>query len=98
MDFLCSFEEGVCPTRSGFLACAAEENLRFKVGDTAEAKGPGGWMPATVIKLWDEGNPYRIKVQPPQGKPFQVWAPLDDSRFIRVPGTGKGKGTGTGGY
>ena len=66
--------------------------------------------PAKVTKLWDEGNPYRLKlVQDGAGKgkgkrkPMQVWAPMDDNRFIRAPfdeqahqGKGKSKGEGKG--
>lgn len=72
--------------RSGFLACAAEENLRFKVGDAAEAKGACGWRPATVTKLWDEGYPYRLEVRDGDGESVEVWAPEDDDKFIRAPG------------
>mmetsp|Transcript_51198 Transcript_51198/g.111564 ORF Transcript_51198/g.111564 Transcript_51198/m.111564 type:complete len:456 (+) Transcript_51198:49-1416(+) len=72
--------------RSGFLACAAEENLRFKVGDAVEARGACGWRPGTVTKLWDEGYPYRLEVRDGDGEPFEVWAQMDDDRFIRAPG------------
>lgn len=42
-----------------FLLCAAEENLRFKVGDQVQAQ-VGGWKNATIIKTWDDGNCYRL--------------------------------------
>jgi len=68
--------------REEFLQCAAEEPLRFQVGDKVVARGPGGWKPATVLKQWDEGNPYRLEIQ--DGKrTYQVWAPMDDSRFCK---------------
>lgn len=68
--------------REGFLQCKAEENLRFSVGDPVEARSSGGWKPAKVIKLWDEGNPYRLNVQ--DGKRnYDVWGPLDDDMFVR---------------
>lgn len=47
----------------GFHNCKAEENLRFKVGDKVRARVDGGYQNATVIKLWDEGNPYRIRLE-----------------------------------
>jgi len=67
-----------------FLQCKAEENLRFKVGDAVEARGPGGWKPAKVVKIWNEGNPYRLQVQDGK-KSYDVWAPLDEDTFIRPP-------------
>ena len=50
-----------------------KQPLRFKVGDRVEAKmawhrGGGkyaqddGYSPGTIIKLWDEGRPYRINL------------------------------------
>jgi len=65
-----------------FLQCKAEENLRFNVGDPVEARGPGGWKPAKVVKIWNEGNPYRLQVQDGK-KTYDVWAPLDEDTFIR---------------
>lgn len=46
---------------AGFLACnAPEEPLRFCVGTRVLAHVEGGYTPGEVIRLWDEGNPYRI--------------------------------------
>ena len=64
-----------------FLACAAEGSLRFNVGEIVEARGPNGWEPAKVIKLWDEGNPYRLEIQ--DKRKTNVWGPFDDERFVR---------------
>ncbi|CAJ1433033.1 unnamed protein product [Effrenium voratum] len=64
-----------------FLACAAEENLRFSPGEMVEARGPNGWEPAKIIKLWDEGNPYRLEIQ--DKRKTNVWGPFDDERFVR---------------
>merc|ERR1712096_347896 len=49
--------------KEGFLSCAAEENLRFKVGDFVEARVQGGFKLAKVLKQWNEGNPYRLEIQ-----------------------------------
>jgi len=70
--------------RKEFLECAAEESLRFKVGDAAEARVAGGWKPVTVTKLWDEGYPYRLKVRDGE-ETFDCWGPMDDDRFVRAP-------------
>ena len=44
-----------------FLLCAAEENLRFEVGDQVQAQ-VGGWKNATVITTWDDVNCYRLRL------------------------------------
>merc|ERR1711908_110517 len=46
--------------RNEFLTLQAEHPLRFGVGDMVKARSERGWQPARVIKLWDEGNPYRL--------------------------------------
>jgi hypothetical protein len=49
---------------NGFLACKVEdEALRFDVGTRVLAfRGRGGFKPGVIIALWDEGNPYRIRL------------------------------------
>eukprot|EP00933_Yihiella_yeosuensis_P017609 TRINITY_DN14671_c0_g1_i1.p1 TRINITY_DN14671_c0_g1~~TRINITY_DN14671_c0_g1_i1.p1 ORF type:complete len:402 (-),score=103.18 TRINITY_DN14671_c0_g1_i1:124-1176(-) len=64
-----------------FRDCAAEETLRFNIGDSVEANGPEGWAEAKVIKVWDQGNPYRLEIQ--DGDKTNVWAPFDDEQYIR---------------
>lgn len=59
--------------------------LRFSVGDAVEAKCDA-WSPGQVIKLWDEGNPYRIRLQ--NGE--ECWGPVDTDEFVRKPANGKG--------
>lgn len=71
--------------RTEFLACAAEDKLRFAVGDMVEARGPRGWEAARVLNVWDEGNPYRLELQ--DKRKTNVWGPLDDARYVR-PRTG----------
>jgi G3E family GTPase len=63
-----------------FLLCAAEENLRFKVGDQVQAQ-VGGWKNATVIKTWDEGNCYRLRLQDKMRT--NVWGPIDSPNYVR---------------
>jgi len=54
--------------------------LRFKVGDAVEANCEQ-WLPGEVIRLWDEGNPYRIRLQ--NGE--ECWGPVDSDSFVRKP-------------
>jgi len=63
-----------------FMACIAED-LRFKEGEVVEANVAAGFTPGKVIKCWDEGNAYRVQLV----TGVQVWAPIDDDRFIRKP-------------
>jgi G3E family GTPase len=57
-----------------FQACKAEENLRFKIGDKVYAQ-TGQWSKGKIIKLWDNGNPYRIELE--DGRKTNVWGPID---------------------
>eukprot|EP00931_Biecheleriopsis_adriatica_P050155 TRINITY_DN29027_c0_g1_i1.p1 TRINITY_DN29027_c0_g1~~TRINITY_DN29027_c0_g1_i1.p1 ORF type:complete len:439 (-),score=90.46 TRINITY_DN29027_c0_g1_i1:115-1269(-) len=61
--------------------------LRFKKGDTVEANCDG-WVRGTVIELWDEGNPYRVRLQDGE----ECWAPVDTDQFIRKPKEGQATG------
>merc|ERR1712048_1218680 len=61
--------------KKDFLACAAEDPLRFAVGDMVKARVTGGWKPAKVLKTWDDGNCYRLEVQ--DAKKTNVWGPID---------------------
>ena len=52
----------------GFEDCKAEDNLRFKVGDSVSANiGINKWKNGVVAHVWDEGHPYAIDLQ--DGKP-----------------------------
>lgn len=53
--------------------------LRFKVGDLVEAN-VGGFVKGTIIELWDEGNPYMIRLI--DGN--EVWCPEDTDLFCRA--------------
>merc|ERR1712194_83999 len=68
--------------KNGFMACKAEEPLRFNVGDTVTARAGGGWQKALVLKQWDDGNPYRLEIQ--NKKKTNVWGPIDDDSVIKV--------------
>jgi len=59
--------------------------LRFSVGDAVEANCEE-WQAGTVLKLWDEGNPYRIRLQ----NGDECWGPVDTDEFVRKPVAGGG--------
>jgi len=68
----------------GLQACKAEETLRFKVGDTVEARASAdGFTKGKIIKIWDDGNPYRIELA--DGNGTNVWGPIDDDFCVRRP-------------
>ena len=63
------------------------EELRFKVGDTVLAKVGGkkgsnadGYHPGVVLKLWDQGNAYRIQLS--DEKKTNVWGPIDEDKYV----------------
>merc|ERR1712238_540494 len=68
----------------GFMKCKVEGPLRFSVGDAVECRmGAGLYKPGRVLKLWDEGNPYRIKLSDTRGT--NVFGPVDEDEFVRRP-------------
>eukprot|EP00438_Fugacium_kawagutii_P033948 Skav211154 [mRNA] locus=scaffold413:383320:400430:+ [translate_table: standard] len=68
-----------------FLACKVTEEPRFKIGDLVEAN-VGSWAGGKILKVWDEGNPYRIQLDDGD----QVWAPEDTDNFVRLKKAKKG--------
>lgn len=66
----------------GFNACKVKDKLRFKLGDFVKANTGQGWQKAKVIKVWDDGNPYRLEVQ--DSIKTNVWGPIDDDAFVRA--------------
>ncbi|CAD7933474.1 unnamed protein product [Amoebophrya sp. A25] len=61
--------------------CKAEVDLRFKIGDKVQAKtGRNQWETGTIIKIWDQGNPYRIQID---GSGKNVWGPEDRDICVR---------------
>ena len=73
----------------GFMACKCEEALRFKIGDMVMAKvgkargGPDGYAAGKILKLWDNGNAYRIELQ--DAAKTNVWGPIDEDAFVKAP-------------
>jgi G3E family GTPase len=68
-----------------FMDCQCDEKLRFAVGSKVSActgKGATGWSTGTVIKCWDEGNPYRIQLDDDEGT--NIWAPVDIDSFCKA--------------
>jgi len=63
-----------------FMNCVAAP-LRFKIGTPVEANVAAGFTLGKVIRQWDEGHAYRVKLC----TGVDVWAPIDDDRFIRAP-------------
>ena len=66
--------------REGFLACRADQPLRFPVGTMVEAN-VGGFKLGKILKHWDEGNAYRIELQ--DKSRTHVWAPIDIDNYVR---------------
>lgn len=64
---------------SGFLACRVTA-LRFHVGDRVLARVDTGFEPGRIIKRWDQGNPYRIRLDRTGD---EVWGPLDTDELVR---------------
>lgn len=64
----------------GFTECKVTENgLRFNVGDPVFARFEGNaYKRGKIIKLWDEGNPYRIHLE----NGVEVWAPEDHDDYV----------------
>ena len=73
----------------GFMACQCSQELRFKLGDMVKAKVGGkkatdaeGYHPGKIIKLWDQGNAYRIELQ--DEAKTNVWGPVDEDKFVKA--------------
>jgi hypothetical protein len=80
--------------QDGFMACRCDEKTRFKEGDKVLAyygdiptsrsrpSAGGKWYPAKVLRVWDEGNPYRLELEK-DGK--NIWVTVDSDDFVRAP-------------
>ena len=55
--------------------------LRFKVGTLVKANA-GEWAKGTIIKLCDDGNPYKTRLD--IGR--EVWCPDDNDNYIKKRG------------
>jgi len=67
--------------KAGFRACVVTGNkLRFEVGTKVEAN-TGKWIEGTIMKQWDDGNAYLIKLD--DGSGLECWAPIDTNHYVR---------------
>jgi len=61
--------------------------LRFQLGDCVLVNLDGArWKDGVIGKLWDEGFPYLIEVEPRAdscGCPLKCWAPIDDDVYVK---------------
>ena len=65
----------------GFEACKVTNELRFAVGDKVIAN-VGQWKEGKVMKQWDDGNAYRIKLR---DSGIECWAPIDIDNYVKAP-------------
>lgn len=63
-----------------FHECRAETSLRFPI-DAPVLANVGSWKAGKILKHWDEGNCYRIRLN----DGTEVWGPIDDDQFVRAP-------------
>ena len=63
--------------KAGFEACRAGP-LRFPVGTVVEANC-GKFTRGKILKQWDDGNAYRVKLD----DGTEVWAPVDVDGYVR---------------
>ncbi len=71
----------------GFESCKCDEKLRFEIGTSVKAlvgdNGSGDpWTKGKIIRMWDEGNPYRIELA--NKDKTNVWAPVDADDFVQA--------------
>jgi G3E family GTPase len=65
--------------KEGFEACLVSDvPPRFSVGDAVMANC-GKWKKGTIVKHWDDGNAYRIRLK----DGTDVWAPVDVDGYVR---------------
>jgi len=67
----------------GFEACTVEDTLRFKVGDKVLANMGKTFEEGVIITLWDEGQPYRIKLTNGKFKDVEVFGSIDNDQCVR---------------
>mmetsp|Transcript_28968 Transcript_28968/g.83272 ORF Transcript_28968/g.83272 Transcript_28968/m.83272 type:complete len:418 (+) Transcript_28968:69-1322(+) len=69
----------------GFLKCKIDAKLRFEVGTKVLASSERGWEPGTIVKCWDDGAPYCIKVENPEnGFQRTMLCPFDVDEFCKA--------------
>ena len=70
----------------GFLSCVVPNggNLRFDIG-TAVYANCGQWKRGKVMKHWNEGNAYRVRLDDgAPGADGEVWAPIDLDGYVQL--------------
>jgi hypothetical protein len=73
-----------------FMGCVVDDKpLRFDVGAVVRCRRANGWEKGEVIKHWDEGNAYRVRLH--DKKSTEIWAPWDGDEVIRLDGAAAGK-------
>ena len=73
-------------------AASSSAGLRFGVGSKVQAYVKGRWVDGTVIRVWDEGNPYRIELE--DGEGTNVWGPADTDQFVKPRPGASAEGSG----
>eukprot|EP00403_Amphidinium_massartii_P036722 CAMPEP_0178435232 /NCGR_PEP_ID=MMETSP0689_2-20121128/33824_1 /TAXON_ID=160604 /ORGANISM="Amphidinium massartii, Strain CS-259" /LENGTH=388 /DNA_ID=CAMNT_0020057303 /DNA_START=94 /DNA_END=1260 /DNA_ORIENTATION=- len=64
----------------GFLACKVTGELRFKVGDAVQCNVAEGFVKGKVLKLWEMGNCYRVRLETGD----ECYAPDDSDKYIKA--------------
>jgi len=62
----------------GINSCIVTQPLRFQIGDRVDCNLGDSWEEGEVIKHWDKGNAYRVKLESGE----EVWSPIDEDDFI----------------
>ena len=63
----------------GIHSCIETEPLRFAIGEKVDCNmGDDSYEEGTIIKHWDEGNAYRVKLDSGE----EIWASIDDDSII----------------
>eukprot|EP01063_Lacrimia_lanifica_P023491 TRINITY_DN3103_c0_g1_i23.p2 TRINITY_DN3103_c0_g1~~TRINITY_DN3103_c0_g1_i23.p2 ORF type:complete len:321 (+),score=106.84 TRINITY_DN3103_c0_g1_i23:534-1496(+) len=72
--------------RDGFNRCVANP-LRFPIGARVECAVAGGMAPGTVEAHWEQGYPYRVRLDAPTAQGYdEVWPPFDENEVVREEG------------
>ena len=64
-----------------FMECKAPDQLRFKVGETVQARCRGRWIRGVVTQHWEDGFPYIIRLLEDGS---EVCGPEDNDTFVRA--------------
>ncbi len=67
--------------RATDIMCCCEEYQKFNPYKYETLSGAQKWEVGTVIKTWDQGNPYRIEID---GSGKNVWGPEDRDICVRA--------------